>query len=88
MQNLHQSKWEYGGLGLVTMETRPLLCDSWTHTCATMGLTERRGRTVNTPVSYFGSSGFKFRPGDRIPWLGILYFSSVPPEKCHDSPFN
>jgi hypothetical protein len=28
MQNLHQSKWEHEGLGLVTMETRPFLCDT------------------------------------------------------------
>jgi hypothetical protein len=28
--------------------------------------TERCGRVVNTPASYLGDPGFKFRPGDRI----------------------
>jgi hypothetical protein len=29
--------------------------------------TERRGRVVSTPASYFGGLGFKTWPGDRLP---------------------
>jgi hypothetical protein len=32
-------------------------------------MTERRGRVVNTPASYFGGHGFKFQPEDMLAWL-------------------
>jgi hypothetical protein len=35
MQNLHESKWNHEGL--VIMVTTSLSCDSWTHSCATVG---------------------------------------------------
>jgi hypothetical protein len=46
---------------------------------------ERLGRVVNTPGSYSGGSGFKSGPGDRLSWLRILWFSSVPSGECRDS---
>jgi hypothetical protein len=36
MQNLQQLKWDNEELKLVTMVTAPFLCDTLTHTCATM----------------------------------------------------
>jgi hypothetical protein len=35
-------------------------------------VTERRGRVVNTPVSYLRRFGFKSRPGHRLSWLRIF----------------
>jgi hypothetical protein len=40
--------------------------------------TERRGRVVNTPASYPGGPGFKFRPFDRLSWL-IFFVVSLSP---------
>jgi hypothetical protein len=44
---------------------------------------ERRGQVVNT-YSYSSGVGFRYRPGDRLSWLGFPCFSLVPPGKCWD----
>jgi hypothetical protein len=37
------------------------------------------------PALYLGGRGLKSRPRDWLPWLGLLWFFSVPPGKCQDS---
>jgi hypothetical protein len=39
---------------------------------------------VKTHDTYSGDLGFKSRPGDRLSWLRLLCFSSVPPGKFLD----
>jgi hypothetical protein len=41
--------------------------------------TERRGQMVDTPASYSGGPGFKYRPGDQIYSVMFLVVSSVHP---------
>jgi hypothetical protein len=48
-------------------------------------LIERRSWMVKTPVSYSGGPGFKFRFGDRLSWLRLFVYSSVPSGSCLDT---
>jgi hypothetical protein len=43
--------------------------------------TERRGRVVNTPASYFGGLGLKSSSRDRISWLRFLVIFLGPPRR-------
>jgi hypothetical protein len=49
--------------------------------------TKHSGWVVNITASYSGGTRLKSRPGDRLFW-GILWFYSVLPLKCHDSTKN
>lgn len=38
-------------------------------------LTERRGREVSIPASYLGNTGFKYRPGDILAEIFLVFLS-------------
>jgi hypothetical protein len=40
-----------------------------------LNASERLGRAVNTPASYSGDPGFKYRPDDRLSWIRGCDFS-------------
>jgi hypothetical protein len=46
---------------------------------------DRRGRMLNAPASYSGSSGFKSRPGNRLSWLKLSVGFLCPPGKFRES---
>jgi hypothetical protein len=46
---------------------------------------ERRGRTVNTPVSYAGGPGSNLSPETGYRNCGFSWYSSASPGKCRDN---